>query len=181
MDQVLVIAAACMLILGPQKTLAAAYWLGGHMGKLKKLLDECKRELSLKDLSGIDLKSDLGADLKELHADARRVSAQLHDAMRMDPPAGTAHEPREPHPAKEASAQRTKDQSGVPNKLEKAGAELKTGSDTSGSQAALTARIAALETELAAIKVLLEQRTEEHVETYPDMLTAEHLKKELRA
>lgn len=162
MDQLLVIAAACMLILGPQKTLAAAYWLGSRVGKIKKLIDECKRELSLQNLTGTDLKSEIAGDLKDLNAEARRMSADLHDAMKTGAtsvPTGrsqvSSHVAKTGNPELEESSA----PSGIESKQE-SDVHAHTDKTASFSAEELTARIAALETELAAIKDQLKRRSE---------------------
>lgn len=162
MDQLLVIAAACMLILGPQKTLAAAYWLGSRMGKFKKLIDECKRELTLQNLTGTDLKSEIAGDLKDLNAEARRMSADLHDAMRTDATSATGGKSRASSHVPLSGRRESEEISahaGIESKQE---IEVRARTDNAASFSAdeLTARIAALETELAAIKDQLKRRSE---------------------
>lgn len=162
MDQLLVIAAACMLILGPQKTLAAAYWLGSRMGKFKKLIDECKRELTLQNLTGTDLKFEIAGDFKDLNAEARRMSADLHDAMRTDAtsaPTGRSQASNHVGDTGKAESEDPSARTGIERKQE-SDVPAHTDKTASFSSEDLTARIAALETELAAIKDQLKKRSD---------------------
>lgn len=79
MEQLLLIVAVCMLILGPTKTLSMAYWIGGLCGKLRRWLDECQRELKLSRIA--DLKGELTPELADLEGSMRKMSCELKSAM----------------------------------------------------------------------------------------------------
>ncbi len=75
-EQLVVFAFVCLVVLGPKKTVEAAYYLGRKARGLKTYLDDIKREFDMPNVGAMT------ADIKsELQQNTDAMTASLRNAM----------------------------------------------------------------------------------------------------
>ncbi len=75
-EQLLLLAFVCLAVLGPEKTVESAYFLGRKVRGLRRYFDDVKRELDISSVSSVT--AEIGTGVRQ---DADAMTASLRDAM----------------------------------------------------------------------------------------------------
>ena len=80
-EQMLVLATVCILVLGPKKSLELANLLGRKAGSLKRMWNDCRRQIELPQSA---LKTGQGGLKEEFAKSSGELSKELKEAVRVN-------------------------------------------------------------------------------------------------